>query len=119
MQYTIPEINDGLAKIQWSDGSFTYLELTSDMTEVELDDLVHNTIPPHLRTGGDKPSFLSEGATRTAAVKPAEADPRPAWQKARETAYGSPESQLEYITENGLDAWQTRVAQIKTDNPKS
>ena len=29
-----------------------------------------------------------------------------------------PESQIEYITENGLDAWQTKVAQIKADNPK-
>ena len=29
------------------------------------------------------------------------------------------EAQLEYITENGLAAWQTKVTQIKTDNPKS
>ena len=37
---------------------------------------------------------------------------------ARKVAYGSIESQIEFITENGLDAWATKVAQIKADNPK-
>tara|TARA_Y100001973_G_scaffold99356_1_gene158458 strand:- start:280 stop:606 length:327 start_codon:yes stop_codon:yes gene_type:complete len=37
---------------------------------------------------------------------------------ARQAAYGSVVEQIEYITENGLDAWQTKVAQIKADNPK-
>ena len=33
--------------------------------------------------------------------------------------YGSPEQQLEFITENGLEAWQTKVAEIKPQNPKT
>lgn len=33
--------------------------------------------------------------------------------------YGSPEAQLEFITENGLEAWQTKVAEIKVRHPKS
>ena len=37
---------------------------------------------------------------------------------ARKAAYGSIESQIEFITENGLDAWTAKVAQIKADNPK-
>ena len=37
----------------------------------------------------------------------------------RTSLYGSIGEQIEYITENGLDAWQTKVAQIKADNPKS
>ena len=37
----------------------------------------------------------------------------------RASLYGSIAEQIEYITENGLDAWQTKVAQIKADNPKS
>ena len=37
---------------------------------------------------------------------------------ARKAAYGSIESQIEFITENGLDAWTAKVAQIKSDNPK-
>jgi len=36
----------------------------------------------------------------------------------RKKAYGSIESQIEFITENGLDAWTAKVAQIKADNPK-
>jgi hypothetical protein len=32
--------------------------------------------------------------------------------------YGSIEKQLEYITENGLDAWQSKVVSIKSKYPK-
>lgn len=119
MQYTIPEINNGIAKVQWSDGTWTFLELASDMTEADLDDLVHHMTPPHLRTGAT-PSFLSAGVTRTAAAKQITppADTRPQWLQDRQAAYGSVETQIEYITENGLEAWQTKVAQIKADNPK-
>ena len=119
MQYNIPEINDGVAKIQWSDGTWTFVELTSDMTEEELDDLVYRITPPHMKTG-TTPSFLSAGATRTASemAAPTFTDPRPDWQIAREEAYGTTQEQIEYITENGLDAWQAKVAQIKADNPK-
>ena len=36
----------------------------------------------------------------------------------RQKEYGSLAEQLEYITENGLDAWQTKVQAIKTKYPK-
>jgi hypothetical protein len=36
----------------------------------------------------------------------------------RQKEYGSLAEQLEYITENGLDAWQTKVQTIKTKYPK-
>ena len=82
MQYSIPEINNGVAKVQFSDGTWTFVELASDMTEADLDDLVHRITPPHLRTG-TTPSFLSAGATRTAAEKAGcnwmTADDRPQW----------------------------------------
>ena len=32
--------------------------------------------------------------------------------------YGSVESQIEFITENGLDAWKTKVDEIKAKYPK-
>jgi hypothetical protein len=32
--------------------------------------------------------------------------------------YGSVVKQIEYITENGLDAWQSKVAEIKAKYPK-
>ena len=36
----------------------------------------------------------------------------------RQKEYGSIAEQIEYITENGLDAWQTKVQEIKTKYPK-
>ena len=36
----------------------------------------------------------------------------------RQREYGLPEKQLEFITENGLEAWQTKVAEIKAKYPK-
>ena len=119
MEYSIPEINNGLAKVVFPDDTWTYIPLTAEMTEADLDDMVHRMTPPHLLSG-TAPSFLSAGATRTAAEKPAEeyVDPRPEYLQKREEAYGSVATQIEFITENGLDAWVAKVAQIKTDNPK-
>lgn len=36
----------------------------------------------------------------------------------RKKLYGSWESQLEEIYDNGIESWKTRITQIKTDNPK-
>ena len=36
----------------------------------------------------------------------------------RMSEYGSVESQIEFITENGLDAWKTKVDEIKAKYPK-
>ena len=36
----------------------------------------------------------------------------------RKSLYGSWESQLEEIYDNGIDSWKARITQIKTDNPK-
>ena len=36
----------------------------------------------------------------------------------RQIEYGSPSEQMEFITENGLAAWQTKVAEIKSRFPK-
>ncbi|MDY7026666.1 MAG: hypothetical protein SVR04_00055 [Spirochaetota bacterium] len=32
--------------------------------------------------------------------------------------YGPPERQVEYITEHGIEAWQTRVSETKAQYPK-
>jgi hypothetical protein len=37
----------------------------------------------------------------------------------RKSLYGSWESQLEEIYDNGIDSWKNRIAQIKINNPKS
>ena len=36
----------------------------------------------------------------------------------RKSLYGSWETQLEEIYDNGIDNWKNRIAQIKIDNPK-
>ena len=36
----------------------------------------------------------------------------------RKKLYGTWESQLEEIYDNGIDSWKARIQQIKTDNPK-
>ena len=36
----------------------------------------------------------------------------------RQKEYGSPEKMIEYITENCLEAWQSKVQEIKTKYPK-
>ena len=41
----------------------------------------------------------------------------PAWLDARIAAYGTLASQIEFITEKGLAAWQEEVAAIKLANP--
>ena len=40
------------------------------------------------------------------------------WLDIRMEEYGTPEYQLEYITEHGLEAWQKHVQDIKDANPK-
>ena len=42
----------------------------------------------------------------------------PTYEDNRREEYGSVEDQLEYITENGLEAWQQKVAEIKAKYPK-
>ena len=37
----------------------------------------------------------------------------------RKNLYGTWQSQLEEIYDNGIDSWKTRITQIKTDNPKN
>ena len=37
----------------------------------------------------------------------------------RKQSYGTWQSQLEEIYDNGIDSWKTRITKIKTDNPKN
>ena len=42
----------------------------------------------------------------------------PTYADKRLEEYGATQEQIEFITENGLEAWQTRVASIKEKYPK-
>jgi len=118
-QYNIEKIDNGIATLRYADNSWAELVLSADMTQEDLDDLALQFAPKV----GVAPSFATVGFTSTASAKPEPVveeavDDRPTWLVARQAAYGTVESQLEYITENGLDAWQTHVAEIKAANPK-
>jgi len=115
-QYNVEKLENGIATVRYADGSWAELRLSADMTQEDVDDLAFQFAPKE----GVAPSFISVGATSTASAKPEPVDdtPTPDWLVARLEAYGSPASQLEYITENGLEAWQAHVAEIKAANPK-
>ena len=112
--YNIEKVENGIATLRYADNSWAELVLASNMTEADLDDLALQYAPKT----GVAPSFAKVGFTSTASAKPEVTDDRPDWLKKRIAAYGSVEAQVEFITENGLDKWQTKVAEIKTANPK-
>ena len=122
-QYNVEKLENGIATVRYADGSWAELRLSADMTQEDVDDLAFQFAPK----AGVAPSFLSVGTTSTASAKPEPIEPEPeefvddtpAWLAARLEAYGSSISQLEYITENGLEAWQAHVAEIKAANPKT
>ena len=115
--YVIEKIENGIATIRYPDQSWAEVVLTADMTEADLDQQAWNFRPKT----GETPAFVSVGATRTAAEKPQEVVEEPVvpeWLQNREDAYGNVSAQIEYITENGLEAWQAHVAEIKAMYPK-
>ena len=115
--YSIEKIENGIATVRYADESWAELVLSKDMKEADLDDLAHKFAPKQ----GVAPSFAKSGFKSTASALPIEEEEVvkfPAWLEARMDAYGTLESQIEYITENGLDKWQEHVAKIKADNPK-
>ena len=116
--YTVEKIENGVAILRYADDSWAEIVLTETMTAEDLDDLAMDFAPKT----GKAPSFIKAGESRTAAKKAVEedaAEERPAWLLNRLEAYGQFDSQIEYITENGLDKWQEHVAKIKADNPKT
>ena len=122
MQYTIESIdNNGKATVRYPDGSWAEIMLEDNMTEEDVDDLAYQFRP---KTGGT-PSFLTVNDSRTATERPSvsanapESPDEPDWLVFRKEEYGTLESQIEYIVENGLAAWQTEVAAIKAKYPKT
>lgn len=112
-QYTVREINGGVVKVEYADGTELEIPVRQDMTEAEFDDIVYKNAPSL-----NAPSFLSIGSSRTASEADFEVSTNPDWMEKRLGEYGSAQEQIEYITENGLAAWQTRVAEIKARYPK-
>ena len=116
-QYTVEKIENGIATLRYADNSWAEIVLASDMTQEDLDNKAWDFRPKV----GVAPSFISVGSKSTASQKPepvVESEEIPEYLQNRQAAYGDVASQIEYITENGLEAWQTHVAEIKAKYPK-
>lgn len=116
--YTVEKVENGIATVRYADNSWAQIIITDSMTQEEFDDQAYQFRP---KTGASEvPSFLSVGESRTAAKKldTAFEDETPEWLSNRLNAYGPPESQIEFIVENGIDAWKAEVASIKALYPK-
>ncbi len=119
-QYRVEKIENGVATLRYADNSWAEIVLSSDMKQEDLDNKAWEFRPKT----GVAPSFVSEGSTSTASQKPEtvvkedEGEALPQYLQDRIAAYGDLSSQIEYITENGLEAWQVHVAEIKKKYPE-
>jgi hypothetical protein len=123
MDYTITELSEGKAVVTFADGAWAEIPvLTADTKEV-FDERVQGYAT---KLPQSNPAWIAVSQTGSVtqeiyAVLPSSAlvpDELPAWLVARKAAYGAPSSQIEFIAENGLAAWQTEVARIKTLHPQ-
>ena len=125
MNYTIEKIENGVATFRYEDGSHAVVPLEADMEVADVDNLAFIYAPK----SGQAPACVEVGQVRAAVVKP---EPEfvdtpalapdvsagiPQYILDRIAAYGGIDSQIEYITENGLEAWQAHVAEIKAQYP--
>ena len=109
--------DDGNVDVRFPDGSWARVKTHGSMTQEDFDEEVWKFKPA---ASTESPSFLSEGQNRTSSPKPGPVPVAvPEWLDSRIEAYGTVESQVEYITENGLEAWQAHVAVIKAQYPKT
>lgn len=121
MEYTVEKIENGIATFRYADGSYANATLSQAMLPEEVDDLAYAYAPKQ----GVAPSHVAVGQVRNAVEMPSPepiVDPDdvvevPEHLQNRIAAYGDLASQIEYITENGLEAWQAHVAEIKAQYP--
>jgi len=121
--YTVETIhNNGDVDVRFPNGSWARVKTHNNMTREEFDAAVWNYKP---LPDTSAPTFLAEGQIGTSSPLPGATEGgvdtvyMPQWYQDRVAAYGNVESQIEYITENGLEAWQAHVAAIKLQYPKT
>lgn len=122
MKYTVTEVNDGIARVEYEDGSYALIGLVAGMTQDQFESEVNGFAPKNYVQSESELSFISVNQEVTfdeSVYADIPADPNPQWLDDRIAAYGTTASQLEYITENGIEAWQAHVATIKANNPKT
>ena len=118
MQYTVTAIDDFKVTVEYADKSWAEIPVNSETTKPIFEQMVRDFAPKM----PSQLDFVTLGSTELPSDEPESTpewvDPRPEWVINRLTAYGSPAEQMEFITENGLEAWQMKVAQIKIQFPK-
>jgi|TARA_R110000803_G_scaffold62173_4_gene122433 hypothetical protein len=133
MKYTIREIKDGVATVDFEDGAWAEVP----MAESDTVETFNSKVGDYSTKAYTAPSWAASEASIDGSVVEREAvwDARNPlevaiptddedessieWINDRVNAYGPVSSQIEFIVENGLDAWIEEVKQIKADNPKS
>mgnify|MGYP005705551407 CR=1 FL=1 len=118
MDYTINEVVDGNAVVTFADGGWANVPVMSNDTKETFEERLRGYASTVARPN---PAWIAAGQTGSIVqLEFDDGDPanHPAWLAARIAAYGSWASQLEFITENGLTAWQEEVAAIKRANPE-
>ncbi len=130
MKYTIRKIEDGVATIDFEGGSWAMVNMDANDTEVDFGHKVSAYAPIVSSTPEwAVPESSEDGVNKERKILTADVMEGPAtgsdlefqvpeWLDDRIAAYGSSASQIEFITENGLEAWQEEVARIKEANPK-
>jgi hypothetical protein len=113
LQYVIEKIENGVATIRYDDNSWAEIVIEEGMTEEDIDQEAWNFRP---KKGVDS-GVVAVGQARRASMAQRK-NLLPSWMTNRMDAYGTLESQIEFITENGLEAWQAEVAAIKKRFPK-
>lgn len=117
MEYTIREIKDGVATVDYTDGSWAQIPMKADMTKPQFEQRVIEFGPKPQAA----PSWAQTGTfTATKSIEPivTAEGPHPEWMNLRIVAYGDPAAQLEFITEYGLEAWRAHVEAVKALYPK-
>tara|TARA_R110000824_G_scaffold122176_1_gene278965 strand:- start:499 stop:885 length:387 start_codon:yes stop_codon:yes gene_type:complete len=126
MKFTIREIINGVAVVDFDDGAWA--EVPMNATDTEAAFIRH--VSSFATKTYQAPSWAVPEASKDSAkvertvtvpdngeIYPVLPDDAAQWLTKRIEAYGAVASQIEFITEQGLAAWQEEVAAIKLANP--
>lgn len=125
MDYEIKNLVAGNARVEFSDGAWADVPMLDTDTEATFEQRVASyatkTVgnPPAWANVGDKGTVTPATLASAVGVYDGVADTDPDWLAGRKLEYGPVDSQIEYITENGIEAWQTEVARIKAKYPQT
>jgi len=103
-----------------SNGSWSLPQVPKEIEELDPGDII--VVEQEERDGyslapGD-PVFNGESWNTSFTYEKNDAEGARWYVSNRRHSYGDPYQQIEFITENGLEAWQAKVAEIKAKYPK-